>query len=102
MAIFRRTGPLAGYSRKGHIELIVEVKQFHDQVKIVFPLTELEQLGLDPDRFSGMFFEESVEQLIELGNITAAGRQEIGHAGENVAVGGAKGGRSVALRWNRL
>jgi hypothetical protein len=56
---------MAAYSREDHIELIVEVKQFYDRVKIVFPHTELEQLGLEPDSFSGMFFEESVDQLIE-------------------------------------
>ena len=56
---------MTAYSREDHIELIVEVKQFYDRVKIVFPHTELEQLGLEPDSFSGMFFEESVDQLIE-------------------------------------
>jgi hypothetical protein len=46
---------MTAYSREDHIELIVDVKQFYDRVRIVFPHTELEQLDPEPDSFSGVF-----------------------------------------------
>jgi hypothetical protein len=56
---------MGAYSREDRIELIVDVHEFYARVKIVHPHTELEPLGLQPDSISGMFFDSSVEQLVE-------------------------------------
>jgi len=59
------TTPMGAYAREDRVELIVDINEFYDRVKIVFPHTELEPLGLEPDTYSGMFLEESVQQLVE-------------------------------------
>ena len=62
---FQHGGPMGAYAREDRVELIVDINEFYDRVKIVFPHTELEPLGLEPDTYSGMFLEESVQQLVE-------------------------------------
>ena len=56
---------MGAYTRENRIELMVDVNEFYDRVKIVFPHTELAPLGLQADSYSGLFFDSSVEQLVE-------------------------------------
>ena len=37
---------MGAYTRENRIELMVDVNEFYDRVRIVFPHTELAQLGL--------------------------------------------------------